>query len=90
MLAEHGREFRNNTSPEQPIDPYEKIVLPLAPKEDRLDDWATTQHNFGNAPGLLGQRHRATQLLERAILVIEQENNSVLLQTWLSSPKPFG
>ena len=71
MLAEYGREFRNNTALEQSIDLYENTVLALAPKEERPDDWATTQHNFGNALGLLGQRHRATRLLERAILVFE-------------------
>ncbi len=51
MLAEHGREFRNNAALEQAIDLYENTVLGLAPKKERPGDWATTQHNFGNALG---------------------------------------
>ena len=71
MLAEQGREFKNNAALEQSIKLYEKTVLGLAPREARPDDWATTQHNFGNALGLLGQRHRAPHLLERAVMVFE-------------------
>ncbi len=59
MLAELGREGRNNTALEQAIELYEKTVMDLAPKSERPDDWATTQHNFGNVLGLLGQRQRA-------------------------------
>ena len=71
MLAELGREFRNNVALEQAIDLYENTVLGLAPKKERPGDWAATQHNFGNALGLLGQRQRATRSLERAIIVFE-------------------
>ena len=69
MLAELGREFKNNTALEQAIELYQKTVLDLAPKSDRHEDWATTQHNLGHTLGLLGQRQRATHSLERAILI---------------------
>ena len=72
MLAEFGRVFRNNTALEDAISLYENTVLELAPHEDRPDDWATTQHLLGNALGLLGQRQRATIMLERAIMVFEK------------------
>ncbi|MDH4020883.1 MAG: tetratricopeptide repeat protein, partial [Xanthomonadales bacterium] len=72
MLAEFGRVFRNNTALEDAISLYENTVLELAPREQRPDDWATTQHLLGNALGLLGQRQRATIMLERAIMVFEK------------------
>ena len=71
MLAEFGREFRNNTALEDAISLYEDTVLELAPRDERPDDWATTQHQLGNTLGLLGQRQRATFMLERAIKVFE-------------------
>ena len=52
MLAEFGREFRNNTALEDAIKLYEKTVLELAPQDERPDDWATTQHLLGNALGI--------------------------------------
>ena len=71
MLAELGREFRNNTALEDAIKLYEETVLELAPQDERPDDWATTQLQLGIALGLLGQRQRATIMLERAIGVFE-------------------
>ncbi|MFC1778474.1 hypothetical protein ACFL3I_14265, partial [Pseudomonadota bacterium] len=66
MLAEFGREFRNNTALEDAIKLYEETVLELAPQDERPDDRAITQLQLGNALGLLGQRQRATFMLERA------------------------
>ena len=70
MLAEFGREFRNNTALEDAISLYETIIVELAPRDERPDDWATTQLQLGNALGLLGQRQRATFMLDRAIKVV--------------------
>ena len=71
MLAEYGREHKDNEALEQAIGLYEKTVLSLAPKEDRPEDWATTQHHLGNALGVLGQRHRAPRILQRAAMAFE-------------------
>jgi len=71
MLAEFGREFRNNTALEDAIRLYETSIIELAPRDERPDDWATTQHQLGNVLGLLGQRQHATIMLERAIKVFE-------------------
>ena len=87
MLAEFGREFRNNTALEDAIRLYEETVLELAPKNERPDDWATTQHLLGNALGLLGQRQRATFMLEKAIKVFE---NLLLTRTREKAPPGMG
>ncbi len=83
MLAELGREFRNNAALEDAIKLYETTVAELAPKDERPDDWAATQHQLGNALGLLGQRQRATVMLEKAILVFE---NLLSVRTRESAP----
>ncbi len=70
-LAELGHAFHDNAALEQAIELYENKVLPLAPIAERPDDWAATQNNFGIALGILGQRHRGTWLLERAIAAFE-------------------
>ena len=72
MLAEHGREFKDNEALEQAISLYKSTVLGFAPKEERPRDWATTQHNLANALGVLGQRHRAPGMLEQAVLAFEK------------------
>jgi tetratricopeptide (TPR) repeat protein len=67
VLEDLGREFMDNTALEQAIDLYEITVLDLAPREERPEDWATTQNHLGNVLGILGQRQRGTQMLERSI-----------------------
>lgn len=70
-LADLGREFMDSAALEEAVDLYETRVLALAPREERPDDWAATQHHLGNALGVLGQRQRGTWLLEKAIAAFE-------------------
>jgi tetratricopeptide (TPR) repeat protein len=68
VLEDLGREFMDNAALEQAIDLYESTIIDLAPRNERPEDWATTQDHFGNALGILGQRHQGTQMLERSIM----------------------
>ncbi len=46
---------------------YRKVVLPLAPRADRPNDWAMTQNNLGAALSSLGERESGTAKLEEAV-----------------------
>jgi len=70
-LEARGRDYADDAALETAIDLYRTRVLALAPKTERPDDWATTQHRLGNALGALGQRQRGTRLLEQAIAVLQ-------------------
>jgi tetratricopeptide (TPR) repeat protein len=71
VLEDLGREFLDDSALEQAIDLYENTVLALAPRNERPDDWATTQNHLGSTLVVLGQRQRGTRLLEKAITVFE-------------------
>jgi len=70
-LEDLGREFTDNAALEDAVDLYETKVLALAPRAERPDDWAATQHNLGTALGVLGQRQSSTWMLEKAIGAFE-------------------
>jgi len=70
-LEDLGREFMDRAALEEAIGLYETVVLALAPREERPQDWAATQHHLGNALGVLGHRQLGTWLLERAIKAFE-------------------
>jgi tetratricopeptide (TPR) repeat protein len=67
VLEELGREFMDNTALEQATDLYETTILELAPRNERPEDWAATRNQFGSVLGILGERQRGTQMLERSI-----------------------
>ncbi len=67
VLVDLGRDFLDATALEQAIELYETQVLALAPRLERPDDWAATQHDLGNALCALGQRQRGTWMLDKAI-----------------------
>jgi tetratricopeptide (TPR) repeat protein len=71
ILEELGRELGDNAGLEEAIELYEHTVLPLAPREERPEDWAATQHSLGNALGVLGQRSRGIRQLERSVTAFE-------------------
>jgi tetratricopeptide (TPR) repeat protein len=71
VLEDLGRDFMDDAALLDAIGLYENELLDLAPKEERPDDWAATQHHLGNALSALGQRQRGTRLLERAIVAFE-------------------
>ncbi len=71
VLENLGREFMDNAALEQAIDRYENQVLGLAPRHQRPQDWAATQHHLGNALAVYGQRQRGTRMLEKAIDAFE-------------------
>ncbi|HQU16293.1 MAG: tetratricopeptide repeat protein [Gammaproteobacteria bacterium] len=71
VLADLGRELIDDAALEEAIDLYETRVLALAPRVQRPDDWAATQHHLGDALGALGQRQRGTWMLEKAIETLE-------------------
>jgi tetratricopeptide (TPR) repeat protein len=72
VLEDLGREFMDNAALEEAIDIYESRALALAPRSERPGDWATTQHNLGNALGALGLRQRGTWMLDKAIEALER------------------
>jgi tetratricopeptide (TPR) repeat protein len=69
VLEYLGRELMDVAALEEAIGLYETRVLPLAPREQRPDDWATTQNHLGTALGVLGRRQRGTAMLERALAI---------------------
>ncbi len=71
ILADLGREFADDTALQQSIDLYENTVLPLTSESEKPQDWATTQHDLGNALGVLAQRQGGTWMLEKAIRAFE-------------------
>jgi tetratricopeptide (TPR) repeat protein len=71
VLAELGREWGDNAAIAEAVELYEETVLPLVPRAERPDEWAATQHDLGNALGVLGSRRRGTRLLERAVATFE-------------------
>jgi tetratricopeptide (TPR) repeat protein len=88
-LADLGREFIDSAALEEAVDLYESRVLELAPRVERPDDWAATQHNLGNALGALGQRQRGTWMLERAIAAFESAlSERSRERAPLSGPRP--
>ncbi len=70
-LEDLGREGMDDAALEAALSLYETELLALAPQAERPDDWATTQHNFGNALGAVGQRQRGTWMLEKSIMAFE-------------------
>lgn len=71
VLEDLGREFMDNAALEQAIDLYETTILDLAPRKECPEGWATTQNHLGNVLGILGQRQRGTQMLERSIMAFK-------------------
>ena len=67
VLKDFGSEYGDNAALVEAIRLYREVVLPLAPRADRADDWATTQNNLGNALQALGQRETGTERLEQAV-----------------------
>jgi tetratricopeptide (TPR) repeat protein len=72
VLEDLGRDFMDDAALIDAIDLYENEALELAPKDERPDDWAATQHHFGISLSTLGQRQRGTRLLETAIAAFEK------------------
>lgn len=69
-LQEMGREFGDQTALEQAVELYQTAVLALAPRAERPEDWAATQHGLGDALGTLGQYQPGTRLLEKAVAAL--------------------
>jgi tetratricopeptide (TPR) repeat protein len=71
VLEDLGRELVDAAALEEAIGLYETRILPLASREQRPDDWATTQNHLGIALGVLGRQQRGTAMLERALVAFE-------------------
>lgn len=66
-LQDLGHEFRDNEALEEAVALFENDILQLAPQVDHPLEWAATQDHLGYALGILGQRHRGTWMLEKAV-----------------------
>ncbi len=93
-LEEWGQEFMQIEALEEAIALYEERVLALAPRAERMDDWATTQHHLGRALSTLGQRQRGTWLLDRAIQALRQalteRDREAVPQAWAETQNSLG
>ncbi|MDT8388153.1 MAG: tetratricopeptide repeat protein [Thiogranum sp.] len=70
-LQDLGREFMDDAALEEAISLYETRMSTLAPRAEKPVEWAATQHDLGNALGMLGQRQGGTWMLEKAIEAFE-------------------
>lgn len=94
VLEDLGREFMDNAALEKAIDLYETTILDLAPRKERPEDWATTQNHLGSVLGILGQRQRGTQMLERSIMAfnnaLSERSRERLPQDWATTQNNLG
>ena len=65
-LSRCGNEFGDNQALEGAIGVYRR-ALTLVSRERMPLDWATSQHNLGNALSMLGDRETSTARLEEAV-----------------------
>jgi len=94
VLDDLGREFGDNAALVEAIRRYREVVLPLAPRADRPNDWATTQMNLGNALQTLGGRESGTDRLEEAVaayrLALEERTRDRVPLDWARTQMNLG
>ena len=70
-LENLGREFIDIEALQAAVELYQQTLLPLTSAQERPADRAEIMDSLGNVLGTLGQRHRGTRMLERAISTFE-------------------
>ncbi len=67
VLQHLGRDFSDDAALLEAVELYRNTVFPLAPRDKRADDWASTQNNLGSVLLTLGERRGQANWLVEAV-----------------------